>query len=365
METRSGDHTLYFEGDALYDDMLAAIARAEARVWMESYIFSADGDPVGRRFGAALARAARRGLDVRLHVDAVGSLFQLPTDFIVTLRRAGVQLRTFHRWSWRDPWRYNRRNHCKVLIIDQERVFLGGFNIHRESSSACVGEARWRDTHIGLDDPKIVAQADDLFTTFWTRRVSRDLRRRRLPRRFRGDALVSNRLPRHRLALRRLYHHGIRRARQRVLLTTPYFAPDRRTRAHLYAAASRGVTVRLLLPAVSDQWLVRMAARHIYTRLLRRGIELYEYCPRTLHAKTMVVDGRLATIGTANLDYRSFTHNYEINFVTNRPAVCAELEAQFQRDLEQAERVTEAHLGRRRWWERLAGVFAWRLRRLL
>ncbi|MFO8155183.1 MAG: phospholipase D-like domain-containing protein [Pseudomonadota bacterium] len=360
---RATDHTLYFEGDALYADMLHAIDTARERVWMESYIFSADA--VGRRFGAALARAARRGLDVRLHVDALGSLFQLPTTFVTTLRRAGVRFRAFHRWSWRDPWRYNRRNHCKMLIVDHHRFFVGGFNIHRQSSARHYGRQRWRDTHIALEDPSLTAHATGLFETFWQRRPPAWLRHRPPDPAVDGDLLISNRLPSQRHALSRLFHHGLGSARVEILLTTPYFAPDRRTRRLLYAAAARGVTVHLLLPGVTDRWLLRMTAWHIYQRLLHRGVHIHEYRPRTLHAKTLVVDGNWATLGTANLDYRSLLHNYEINYVTRRAGICSELSRQFGRDREEAETITRAHLPRRRWWERLAGVIGWRFRHWL
>ena len=327
-ERTANTRTLYFEGDDLYNDMLAAIDGARERVWMESYIFSAD--PIGQRFAAALSRAARRGLDVRLHVDAVGSLFQLPAGFLRTLEEAGVTFRSFHRWSWRDPWRYNRRNHCKLLITDRDTVFLGGFNIHRENSASLFGPQRWRDTHIRLHDTGLTAQAIGLFETFWSGRVPAWLQHRNRPERNHGDTLISNRLPRHRFALRRLYHRGLLAARHEVLLTTPYFAPDRRTR-----------------------------------RLLQRGIRLHEYRPRTLHAKTMVVDRGLATIGTANLDYRSLLHNYEINFVTRDAATCEALAQRFDGDLDESETITLGHLPRRRWWERLAGVVGWQLRHWL
>ena len=354
------EHRLFVEGDALYADMIAAINGASRRVWAESYIFA--GDRVGRRVGAALARAARRGLDVRLHIDAAGSLFIAPTRFLATLGRAGVQVRKFHRWSWRDPWRYNRRNHCKLLITDDHGVYLGGFNIHEENSLECFGEGRWRDTHIRLHAPHLARQAAALFQVFWMRRVPAVLRKDLPPDLFRGDSLVTNRLRRHRHALRRLFREGIKNARREVLLTTPYFSPDRRTRRHLYQAAGQGVDVRILLPAVSDRRFMLLTARHIYARFLAAGVRVFEYRPRVLHAKTMVVDGRLATIGTANLDYRSFFHNYEINFVTDHPGICRELVELFHRDLLDAREITVDILGRRGLLERIAGYIGWRLR---
>lgn len=353
-------HRIFTEGDTLYADMLEGIATARQRVWMESYIFAAD--QTGRRFAAALVRAARRGLDVRLHVDAAGMLFVTPQPFLDDLATRGVQVRVFHRWSWRDPWRYNRRNHGKLLVLDHDRVYLGGFNIHDQSSRSRFGPERWRDTHIRLDRPAIVREAAEIFEVFWRRRVPARLRRSKPLDLFTRDALVTNRIHRHRHALKRLFRQGLRHARNRVLLTTPYFAPDPRTYRHLTDAASRGVEVRLLLPAVSDNRLTQMAARFAYERLLRAGVRIHEYRPRPIHAKTIVVDGHWASLGTANFDYRSLFHNYEINYTTLDPAICTTLQTQFETDLRDAAEISLETLGRFGWWERLGGSIGWRLR---
>jgi cardiolipin synthase A/B len=351
---------IFHEGDVLYADMLRAVDRASERVWMESYIFA--GDRAGRRFAAALIRAARRGLDVRLHIDAAGSLFLFPRRLQRRLQDAGVQMRRFHRWSWRDPWRYNRRNHCKLLIVDTASVYLGGFNIHEESSRRFYGEGRWRDTHVRLDSAALAGQGAELFELFWRRRAPAELRRPPPPDLLSGDMLVTNRLPRHRHALRYLLRVGLHRARTLVCLTTPYFAPDPLTARHLVDAAARGVELRLLLPARSDVRLLELTARHLYARFLQAGIRIFEYTPRTLHAKTMVADSDWASIGTANLDFRSFIHNYEIHYVTTDPEVCRGLREQFSEDLAHAREVTLASLGRRPWWERLAGWIGWQFR---
>ncbi len=351
---------IFHEGDDLYDDMVRIIGQARQRVWMESYIFK--GDRVGRRIAAALARAARRGLDVRLHIDAAGSLFLFPRRLQRRLREAGVRVRRFHRWSWRDPWRYNRRNHCKLLIVDQAFVYLGGFNIHEESSRRFHGDERWRDTHVRLDSEYLARQGAELFELFWTRRVPADLRRPRPPDLLAGDMLVTNRLPRHRHAMRYLLRLGLHRAKERVYLTTPYFAPDPLTARHLVDAARRGLELRLLLPARSDIRLLQLTARHLYARFLRAGVRIFEYTPRTLHAKTMVADADWASIGSANLDFRSFLHNYEIHYVTTDSATCLALRQQFEDDLRLATEVTLDSLGRHPWWERLGGWLGWQFR---
>lgn len=131
---------LFTEGDELYAAMLAAIAGAEREVTLESYIFA--DDEVGRRFAEALAERARAGVRVQVHLDAAGSLFWVSRRLERFLRTGGVALRWFHRWNWRQPLRYNQRNHRKLLVVDRHRAFLGGFNIHRESSRIHYGERR-------------------------------------------------------------------------------------------------------------------------------------------------------------------------------------------------------------------------------
>lgn len=143
--TGQGDHyTVFVEGDELYDAMAASIARARQRVDLETYIYAAD--EAGWRMGRALAAAARRGVRVRLLVDAAGSLFTFSRRIQAFLERDGVTVRRFGRWNWRRPFRFLRRNHRKLLVVYGREAYVGGFNIHRESSRASTGSARWRDT---------------------------------------------------------------------------------------------------------------------------------------------------------------------------------------------------------------------------
>ena len=123
---------LFTEGDALYEAMLAAIDNATVVVRMESYIFASDEN--GWRFAEALARSAAAGVDVRAHLDAAGAWGSTSSSLQRFLRSHGVHLRWFHRWSWREPLRYNRRSHRKLLVVDDRVAYVGGFNIHRESS---------------------------------------------------------------------------------------------------------------------------------------------------------------------------------------------------------------------------------------
>lgn len=349
---------LYTEGDRLFEAMLAAINSAQEQVWMETYIFA--DDEVGRRFAHALSERARAGVQVRLLVDALGSLFQFYRSLGFGLEQSGVEVRHFHRWYWREPLRYNRRDHRKLLVVDGHRAFLGGFNIHRQSSRQYYGEARWRDTHASFQGA-LAWQSAQLFDAFWRGE------KHWLPKsdKLANSMLVPNqsRVCRQRLAC--IYDDSLDNAIEQVCLTTPYFVPDHRTQKALLTAVKRGVEVRLLVPRTSDVRLARWAANAVYARLLDAGVRIFEYLPRMLHAKVAIVDGKWATLGTANLDYRSLFQNYELNLVSRDPDLCRRLQTQFEADLTEASAVCATRWRQRRWVPRLAELLGWSVRRWL
>ncbi len=357
MQAGHGSFKLFFEGDDLYAAMLNDIATAHKSVRLESYIFASD--EIGWRFARALAERSAAGVHVRLHLDAAGFLMWGSDKLKSWLRGQGIRLRLFHRWRWRDPLRYNQRNHRKLLVIDDSKVYLGGFNIHRENSRLAFGAERWRDTHVCLGGT--VAQlAGSLFDDFWNAK-----RRRKLIQGHAVNMLVPNFNHSCRQALQCLYADSFQRAQRYVYLTTPYFVPDRRTQRELQRAAKRGVNVCLLVPRKNDQRLVQWAARAAYAKLLDAGVHIYEYLPRMLHAKTAVVDGSWATVGTANLDYRSLFVNYEINLATQDLSLCERLEIQFRADLEKSEEIGGRQWARRPWSQHLAELVGWLARRWL
>ena len=349
---------MFIEGDELYQAMLADIVSAQQRIQLESYIFA--DDEIGQLFTVALIERVQAGVDVCVHIDASGSLFLASRRLVRNLRKLGVHLRRFHRWSWRKPLRYNRRNHRKLLIVVESIAYVGGFNIHRESSQAVFGKNRWRDTHVRFEG-QLAAQAAQLFNRFWQgdhRWVPPTL----------PDAsseLMPNDSRDCREQLRCILADMFTHAEHSIYLTTPYFVPDRRTQRLLKAAASQGADVRLLVPRKSDIKLARWAAQAAYAGLLNGGVRIYEYLPRMLHAKTIVVDSNYATVGTANIDYRSFFLNYELNLFTRDSALCRQLTSQFQKDLKTAEEINTGKWNRRSWGDQLFELVGWLARRWL
>ena len=349
--------TLFFEGDDLYDAMVGSIASAQQDVGLEAYIFA--DDEVGWALAEALAERARSGVPVKVHVDAVGS-WSLSPRLAAYLGQHGVNLRWFHRWSWRHPGRFNRRNHRKLLVVDRRQAYVGGFNIHRESSQRHFGAQRWRDTHVRLEG-RLAAEGYVLFDGFWRgdRGAGGEAGSNG------GDALIPNDSPDCRHRVHCLYVELLRRARRSIFLTTPYFVPDHQTQRELVRAAQRSVDVRLLLPGKSDVAVTRWAARASYQRLLQSGVRVFEYQPRVLHAKTVVVDGSRATVGTANLDYRSLFVNYELNLFSSDARLCGELQQRFLEDLAATDEIRLETWGRRAWPNMARETVGWLARRWL
>lgn len=349
---------LFSEGDTLYSAMLASIRGARHAVRMESYIFASD--EIGWQFAEALAERAAAGIDVRLHLDAAGAWRSSSLALQRHLRERGVRVRWFHRWSWRQPMRYNRRNHRKLLVVDERAAYVGGFNIHRESSRRVYGASRWRDAHAELSG-SLVSDARKLFDAFWRGH------RRWMPAQHGGHetSLVSNHTRACRHQIRCLYSEAFASARERIYLTTPYFVPDLLTQQRLMNAARRGIDVRLLVPSKSDVPITRWAAHAFYSELMSAGVRIYEYLPRMLHAKTVVIDGRWATLGTANLDYRSLFLNYELILVMKRIRQCGLLERHFLEDLSESQQIIANTWARRRWAGKLLEGIGWTMRRWL
>jgi cardiolipin synthase A/B len=334
--------TLFNEGDALYCSMLNAMNDATTEILLESYIFALDS--VGARFIEMLNHKAKQGLKIKLHLDAVGSQFIKMGPSLKKQLDERIQLKWFHRWSWRRPWQFNIRDHRKLLIVDSNQVFLGGFNIHKQSSLIYFGDLRWRDSHIKIEG-EIVEHFRRYFITFWHKRGQHYL----------GPLekidLVPNLSFRCRYLLRCKLKSHIDKAQSNIFCTTPYFVPDEFVIKALIEAAKRGVDVRLLVPFESDHALVNALANRYYFRLIESGIKVFAYLPRMIHAKTIIIDSRTAMIGSANLDYRSLFINYELVCFFHSKSLALSMTKAFLNDCQQSMIVTrKTKFKITKWW---------------
>lgn len=341
------DLRLLGDGHDAFAAMFDAIRRARSHVFLEMYIFAPDA--TGRELLGHLAEAAGRGIRVMVLVDAWGS-WTTPDPFWEPLRRAGGRIRLFR------PIRRGLlpfRNHRKLLLVDDTCVWMGGMNIADEYRSGRRGEPAWRDFALLVEGPD-AARLRRSFLRMWAR-AERPLlfralfRPRDLPEEAgeggRVDFFESGPGETGRLALH-AHREVIRGAARRVDLAMGYFFPPGRILRELRRAVRRGVQVRLLVTRHSDVAAMRWAARGLYGRMLRMGVEVWEYLPSMLHAKLAVVDNTVL-IGSANLDLRSDRLNHEITAVVRDDQIAAAARHEFEADLARAERVQLATWSRR------------------
>ena len=395
--------TLLKGGDALFPQMIQAIDRARHEVWLATYIFH--DDAAAEAVAAALARAARRGVRVRVVVDGFGTHRTMAT-VQAWLQPHGVGLAVFRPlerwWNWLQPGQL-RRLHQKLCVVDGQLGFVGGINVidDRNDLNHGVTEAPRLDFAVALQGP-VVGPVEQTVRAMWTRAafghdwraealgLARSAEPLRSARQLLGQLrilppvaavdvldlapmrvafLVRDNL-RQRRAIERAYIEAIRHALHGVDLVSPYFYPGRPFRRSLVKAARRGVKVRLLLQGKVDYRLAGLAARVLYQELLAEGVQIHEYGAAFLHAKLARVDQHWATVGSSNIDPLSLLLNLEANVVVQDPDFTAEVAQAFEQALAQSHQVTVAPfrrgplavLGRgfvawlAHWYLRMAGV---------
>lgn len=358
------------DGYQAFPAMLAAIEQARHTICLETYILR--DDDVGLRFLAALSERARAGVEVLLMYDFWGS--SVADETLAQLREAGVKVLAFKPLRFTEPLsrlfaKLRRRNHRKSLTVDGMVGFTGGLNISTDYAAVVDGGAGWRDTHVRIVGPE--AQAlERLFLKTWRdqRGPKFDAARFLRPRVAGCEKLrvVGNDFALDRKGIRRAYEEAFARAQERISLTHAYFLPPAKMLKALVRAAQRGVKVAVILAATTDVKLVLYAARGLYPRLIKAGIEVYEWkAGRVLHAKTAEVDGRWGTIGSSNLDPLSLRQNLEVNAIITEPLLCEALERLFLEDLESCQRVTLAEVKAYGLLQRLASWVAFRVRHWL
>ncbi len=380
---------LLADGERAFRVMMQAIDDATEEVLLETYILR--DDKLGTSVQQALVRAADRGLRVYVLADAVGSI-GTGDVFWNGLSDHGVVLRLFHRF-WQHPLEAFRRDHRKLLVCDRRVAFTGGMNIGEEyGSSIRYHDTAWRDTFVKVEG-SVARELAAVFAEGWDKARGPDLpgleyvswgdveslpdarahrsiqrtiqrqlgrqRDRRRGRRVKRTVEVATSDDRAVIVLDPRPGRGQREmisvlsallggARERLWITTPYFAPPGRALTLMITAAQRGVDVRLLLPSErTDVPIARHAAHGAYQRLLEAGVRIFEYERATLHAKTLVIDAHASLIGSSNLDFRSFWLNAECNVLMFDDDCGAALEGNFREDLSTSREITIEEWSRR------------------
>lgn len=343
---------LYVRGKDLFAAMAEAIDAAKETVHLETYRFA--GDATGKAFAERLARAARRGVRVRLIYDSVGSI-ELAPETETEMRNAGVQILEYHPVApWRPRWAWNKRDHRKILVCDGRTGFIGGMNISDEHAPREEGGLDWPDAHARVEGPA-VHELERLFRAVWHKETGRWFESHPVPGLRPGPSpvrVVGNHEILKRFAIREGYVNALRAARTEVSIANSYFIPDWRVRRSLAQAVRRGVDVRVLVPGRSDIRSVWYAMRATYGSLLSRGVRIFEWQGPMMHAKAVVVDRRWCAVGSYNLDHRSLQHNLEVNLQTTDGEFAAELCKRFEAGIEGALEITPYAWSRRSLTER-------------
>jgi cardiolipin synthase A/B len=333
---------ILLNGEEIFPAKVAVIRKARRTINYAQYVFE-DGEPA-REITEALAERCRAGVKVNVLLDAVGAL-AMPSQFREEMTNAGCRVESYRPLSPFAMDRVNYRNHRRILVVDGLVGVTGGSGISGKWSGNGRQEGHWRDTDVLLEGP-VVEQLQGAFAENWLETTGVAIGgpeyfpRRRLEVKGAVDAQVVRSSPAGgSTSMYTMFLLALASAQHTIHITNPYFVPDDKMIDTLIGAAKRGVQVTLIIPGAIDHNLVRQASRSEFGRLLKNDIEIYEYRPALLHAKTMVVDGIWATVGSTNLDRRSFALNEELNVAIYDPETAQRLERIFEQDRGNSRRV--------------------------
>ncbi len=340
--------TPYIDGNSKMEALLAAIAEARHHIHIQYYIFS--DDQTGCRLRDALVAKVREGVEVRVLYDDVGCS-RVRKSFFKEMRNEGIEVRAFLHVAFpRFTSKVNYRNHRKIAVIDGRVGFIGGMNIaDRYVKGTAWGS--WRDSHFRIEGSG-AAGLQASFLSDWTATTKRNIAGEAYypPTVHDTDTILqiaaAGPLGKWRTLLQ-ADSFAISRAQHRIWLQTPYYLPSDVLNTALQGAALAGTDVRLMLPARSDSRLIDLASHSYLDDMMKAGVKILFYKPGFLHAKQMIIDDQLTVVGSANLDFRSFEHNFEINAFVYDAAFNHRMSMIFEADAQQCHSLTPAEWFRR------------------
>ena len=317
---QSNDIQIFTDGGSKFDSLIEDLKKAEHSINIQYYIF--EDDTIGNRIKEILMERARAGVKVRLIYDHVGS-FQVKNRFFDEMRKAGVEAYPFFKVTFKlFGSRLNWRNHRKIVVIDGKIAYIGGMNV---ADRYITGDnyKKWRDTHLRITGPGTSA-LEYSFAVDWSFMGLPliEMNSTGEPAAVNGQdgvQLITSGPTDQWSSVEIMFHRAIANARQRVYIQTPYFLPTEGLFKALVTASLGGVDVRIMIPVRPDSAILRYASFSYITSCLRAGIKIYLYQPGMLHAKVLIIDDEMTSVGSTNFDFRSFEHNFEANlFIYSR-----------------------------------------------
>jgi cardiolipin synthase len=337
---------LLVDGQATYDSIADGIEKAESYILFQFYILRSDG--IGNRFKDQLIRKAEQGLSVYVLYDELGSS-GLKADWLADFSAAGIQILPFNtRQGPRNRFQLNFRNHRKIVVVDGKSTWIGGLNVGDDYLGKDPKLSPWRDTHIHILGPAALAAQSSFLADWhwasheilnglsWVPQAAFDSSQ---------NVLILASGPADKLETASLFFTNILNlARERIWIATPYFIPDEATMVALRLALLKGLEVLILTPELNDNWFVRQAANVYLSELKELGAKIYFYDKGFMHQKVMLLDDRLAIVGTVNFDNRSFRLNFEVTGAVADREFAGELERMLLDDLSHSTELIDYNL---------------------
>ncbi|WP_253442765.1 cardiolipin synthase [Halomonas sp. Y3] len=363
MPMTSGNRAeLLVDGEATFESLFDGIERADEYVLIQFFIVR--NDALGIELKQRLQRVADRGVRVYFLYDEVGS-HKLNEGYLRDLASSGVEVSAFRSSrGFRHRFQLNFRNHRKVLVVDGREGWVGGFNVGVEYLGQHPRHGAWRDTHLKLTGPSVLGLQEafwedwhwatgEVITLTWTPQVS--------CHECHKVVIVPSGPADRQDTAGLLVQHAIHSARERFWVTSPYFVPDQGVQDALRLAAMRGVDVRIMIPEHPDHLLVFLSAFSFLPDMLRAGVKVYRYQPGFLHQKVMLIDDSAASVGTVNLDNRSFRLNFEITAFLPDRHFAAQVRLMLEKDFANCRRVNLDEITSRPLWRKLVSRAAYLL----
>ncbi|MCS2610638.1 cardiolipin synthase [Halomonas dongshanensis] len=352
--TRGNRASLLIDGEATFESLFAGIDSAQDYVLLQFFIVR--DDALGQRLQQHLKSAAQRGVRVYFLYDEVGSR-KLGDGFLSELSDAGVDVSAFRSSrGFKHRFQLNFRNHRKVAVVDGYQGWLGGFNVGVEYLGQNKRHGPWRDTHLKLEGPSVLG-LQEAFWEDWHWATDSVLSLTWKPKGVHQEnhhvVVVPSGPADRQDTASLLVQHMIHNAKERLWVTSPYFVPDQGVQDALRLAAMRGVDVRVMMPERPDHLLVFLSAFSFLPDMLRAGVKIYRYLPGFLHQKVILIDSEAATVGTVNLDNRSFRLNFEVTAFVPSRTFASDVHAMLEKDFAQCRRVTLDEISQRPLWKKV------------
>ncbi len=337
---------IFPDGIKLFDAMFKDISRAEHHIHLEYFAFA--NDHLGKELSQILINKAKEGVKIRIIVDDVGS-WKFRFSLAQRLTKAGIECHYFNKV--RLPFfnsRFNYRNHRKIVVVDGKIGYLGGLNIGDKYASRDSYFGYWRDTHMRIEGGSVYALQTVFLTDLYFISKEYLFQQVHYP-----EVNVESKLPMQIVtsgpdsnweSIMQAYFSAITNAQEKIYITSPYLILNESLTMALVTAALSGIDVRIIVPGKADHLVVFWGTRSYYQELMEAGVKIYEYQRGFIHAKVMLIDGEVCSIGTANMDIRSFVQNFEINGIIYDNATTQELEKEFFEDIEYSRLITKTDI---------------------